>query len=75
MGLTGSVHAEVHAIARANRKRLMGSTITVAGIRATTGTLVFARPCAKLCLPRIRVVGISHMVYRNKSGHWVREVV
>ena len=66
-------HAEVHAISRANRKRLEGSTITVAGVRGSSGALVFARPCDPGCMDRIRAVGIRCAVYRNKSDVWITE--
>src|SRR5689334_8953855 len=37
--------AEQHAIARANRRRLTGATIYVAGVRRRNGRFVTSKPC------------------------------
>jgi tRNA(Arg) A34 adenosine deaminase TadA len=63
-------HAEEHAIRRANRKRLQGSTITVAGMRRN-GHFVYSKPCAEICLPLCKKHGIEVIEFVDKSGTWV----
>lgn len=40
-----SIHAERHAVNRANPKRVEGSTLYVAGSRRETGRVLIAKPC------------------------------
>lgn len=63
------MHAEQHAIERANRKRLAGSKITVAGIRSINQKLVYSRPCIK-CLAKIFSSGIRYIEFLKKDGEW-----
>jgi len=47
-GPTGyGIHAEAHAIQRANKKRLLGATIYVASARRRNGKIIKSRPCAE----------------------------
>ena len=64
-------HAEIHAIRRANPKRLNGAIIIVAGVRGYTGRILLAKPCA-MCLQSIRNAGIKRAVYSdpNVSRRW-----
>jgi len=62
-------HAEDHAIGRANRKRLSGATITVAGRRVKTGKFVFSCPC-KRCAEIIKSRGIKNVNFITKNGEW-----
>lgn len=65
-------HCEEHAIRRANPRRLIGSTIYVAGRRASSGNLVLARPCNKphkSCWNRCTAWGLN-IKYLDKSGTW-----
>lgn len=62
------LHAEEHAISRANRRRLKGARITVAGFRRTSK--VKSRPCLEKCFPRIVKVGITEIDYHAKDGRW-----
>lgn len=70
-------HAERHAIARANPRRLEGSVLTVAGERTKSGNVVCSRPCQKSgrpsCLEAAKSAGISVVQYRLKTGEWVEE--
>ena len=67
-GLTGlGEHAEVHAIKRANKHRLYGATIYVAGVYER-GTLVKAKPCPA-CQALIDKYHLETL-YRAKSGKW-----
>lgn len=61
------VHAEIHAISRANKVRLGGGIIFVAGVRKN-GALVPARPCSA-CQ---KVIAKYRMIYnyRAKDGGW-----
>jgi tRNA(Arg) A34 adenosine deaminase TadA len=68
-----SMHAEAHALTRANRARLPGSTIWIAGIRKGTGRVILARPCAT-CAQRILVNGLARVVYSTPTG-WREEWV
>jgi tRNA(Arg) A34 adenosine deaminase TadA len=65
-GGTG-VHAEVHAISRANPKRLKGATIYIAGIRTRNNKVVESKPCPA-CMHWIRFVGISRVIYLDKDS-------
>ena len=64
-------HAECHCISRANRDRVKGSVITVAGRRLKSKNLVFSLPCA-LCMERIIRVGIKRIEFHDKVGIWRR---
>lgn len=63
--------AEAHAIGRANRKRLRGSTIYVAGKRARNGKFVPSRPCVN-CQKLINKWQLN-VVWRNNNGQWIKE--
>ena len=68
-------HAEQHAFLRANRKRLRGATLTVAGQRrkqcgVSSGPMVYAKPCQEICLPLAKKHGIDKIQFRNKLGEW-----
>lgn len=60
------MHAEVHALDRANPKRLKGSTIYVAGRRASSGNMVESKPCPN-CMDWIKTVKIRRIVYLDKT--------
>lgn len=59
--------AETHAIIRANKKRLRGATIFIAGQWAK-GKIVASRPCQK-CQKLINVYGLN-VIFRDKDGEW-----
>ena len=61
--------AERHAILRANRKRLPGATIFVAGIRFRNRKYVFSKPCDK-CETVMGACGIKKAEYITPSGDW-----
>jgi cytidine deaminase len=60
--------AERHAVARANKRRLLGATIYVAGIRRRNGKLVPSKPC-ELCQAVIDKHRL-HVVWRGNDGEW-----
>ena|SRR3990167_6641487 len=62
-------HAEAAAIRRANRKRLLGSTIYVAATRLRNGKNVIARPCT-VCSGLLLCCGITRIVWRDAEGIW-----
>lgn len=64
----GYEHAEIHAIRRANPKRLPGSIMYVAGRRAKSGNPVFSRPCGH-CHALIASYGIN-VTFRDKQNLW-----
>lgn len=73
---SGSVHCEIHAINRANPRRLVGSTLFVVGLTNANRTIV-ARPCdldrsarsiVPPCIPVIRKRGIARVVYSTLAG-------
>lgn len=61
--------AERHAIQRANRKRLSGATIYVAGMRHRNGKLVPAKPC-ETCEKVIKKWNLQ-VVWRDNEGNWI----
>src|SRR5258706_10752102 len=61
--------AECHALGRANRKRLSGSIVYVAGFRTRTGKPVTSRPCPN-CLRMLCWAGILSARYLTKEGEW-----
>lgn len=61
------LHAEAHAIQRANHARLWYGTVYVAG-QYSRGTNVNSKPCVD-CQPLIDKYRMDVM-YRDKSGKW-----
>ncbi|MEK7212749.1 MAG: hypothetical protein WAP51_01285 [Candidatus Sungiibacteriota bacterium] len=62
-----TVHAEEHAIKRANPRRLSGSTLTVYGEK-NTGKLLFARPCKERCEVMAKKHGVAKIEYHASDG-------
>lgn len=62
--------AEIHAISRANRDRLAGSSIAIAG-RRKAHNVVVSFPCAN-CMARLIKVGITTVFIESKDGQWQR---
>ncbi len=62
-------HAEAHAISRANRRRLRGATLTVAGRYSKNNNHLLSRPCPK-CLALAMKYGIKTIEYLTKDGSW-----
>lgn len=69
-GAGHGMHAEQHAISRANPGRLRTSTIYVAGKRKRNGKIVNAEPCIN-CTGRIYTAGIYRVSWRNENGKWI----
>jgi len=72
-------HAEEHALSRANPKRIVGSTITVAGKRKSSGNFVYARPCSlhkhnKDCYSLLKKKGILTVEFFAKN-RWIKEIL
>ena len=63
-------HAEVHAIKRANPKRVSGSTLYLAGRRAKSGNWVYAFPCSSKCYKFVLRWGVTRLVSLGKDGVW-----
>ncbi len=63
--------AEAHAISRANRKRLEGALIYVAGTRRRNGKFVPSKPCNQ-CQKLINKFHLRVM-WRTVEGDWVYE--
>jgi deoxycytidylate deaminase len=61
------IHAEIHALSRANRKRLPGATIYVAAQRARNQKIVTAKPCPECAVAIPRNTFIR---YRDENGDW-----
>lgn len=62
------MHAEPHAITRANKRRLKGATIYVAARRKRNNKTVSAKPCDP-CALWVRKWGLA-VEYRNGDGVW-----
>jgi deoxycytidylate deaminase len=60
--------AEAAAIRRANKERLLGSVIFVAGRRNRNGKIVGSKPCDS-CKKKIVKNGLIAM-YRDSDGEW-----
>jgi deoxycytidylate deaminase len=70
IGPTGyGTHAEIHALERANRKRLHGASIAIAGRRR--GRVVPSWPCSD-CWDRLNKARIRRIYTQNRSGVWVK---
>jgi pyrimidine deaminase RibD-like protein len=76
------MHAEEHAVSRANKCRLTGAKLTVAGKYRKSGGIVLARPCEQKkakrgsvrnvpCMDLLKKFGIGTVEFRDKSGQWV----
>ena len=67
-----TIHAEEHAISRANPKRLRTGkvTLSLAGQWNKNNNLVYARPCTDRCMPAAQKHGVDTIEYRNKDGSW-----
>ena len=63
------LHAESHAIMRANKKRLHGATIYVASLRSRNGKMVTSKPCAN-CQQLIDKWNLR-VVWRENTGEWI----
>ncbi len=59
--------AETHALLRANRKRLAGSKIYVAGYHKKTKNPCPAKPCQN-CTRLITAAGIKQVYWHGKEG-------
>jgi tRNA(Arg) A34 adenosine deaminase TadA len=62
-------HAEVHAMRRASKRRLVGATLVVAGRYRKSRGPVEAKPCC-LCLGMAIDKGLGRVVYRGRDGVW-----
>ncbi len=63
--------AEKHAIARANKRRLTGATIYIAGIRRRNGKVVLSKPCDS-CQKLIDKWQLK-AVWRDVYGEWKKD--
>lgn len=69
MGFDGyGIHAEAHAIMRANKRRLRGATIFVASMRKRNAKVVPSKPCPD-CQRLIDKWGLR-VVWRDSDGVW-----
>ncbi|TSC62318.1 MAG: hypothetical protein G01um101448_286 [Parcubacteria group bacterium Gr01-1014_48] len=72
------IHAEKHALMRANRKRLKGAKLTIAGMRKKSKNKVLSRPCDDeewSCLALACKAGIGIIEYHTKNGEWTKIVL
>jgi deoxycytidylate deaminase len=65
------MHAEAHAILRANKRRLAGATIYVATRRARNAKVLTSKPCPE-CDKLIRRWNLR-VVWRDNNGNWIKE--
>lgn len=65
------MHAEAHAISRANKKRLKGALLFVASMRRRNGKIVTSKPCAE-CQKLIDKWGLQ-VAWRDSNGDWINE--
>jgi cytidine deaminase len=62
------LHAEAHAILRANRKRLRNATIYIASMRRRNGKFVPSKPCED-CQKLIDKHNLR-VIWRDNDGEW-----
>ncbi len=62
--------AERKAIKQANRKRLKGAILTIAGRRKRNGRFVFCQPCLH-CFNTAKRAGIKIVEHTTKDGNWI----
>jgi len=62
-------HAERYALMRANRRRLLDSTVYVAARRRKSGNTVTAKPCEEC---QLLLKHVSKVMYRDKENTWQR---
>lgn len=60
------VHAEEHAIRRANRRRLSGSTMTLYG-KKRSGKVLLAKPCERRCRKIVEKFRIGRIEFSDPS--------
>lgn len=65
------MHAEAHAVRRANKERLRGATIYVASTRRRNCKVVTSKPCED-CQRLIDKLGLR-VAWRDCNGEWVYE--
>lgn len=72
-----SIHAEMHAIARAKaqRKMLAGSNIYIATINAKSGNVVNSCPCINCAIALLREGLWARYTQKHKNGGWSTEVL
>ena len=63
-------HAEMAAVRRANKRRLVGSAIYIAAKR---GGIITAKPCSN-CQRALRGYGLRWMVWRDREGWHTEEI-
>lgn len=67
------MHAEHHALIRANRKRLKRSTLYVTSARTrrkgSWPNPILSKPCAE-CESMIRAYGVRHVIYSDNKMNW-----
>lgn len=63
-------HAEEAAFRRANRRRLRGAVLTVAGDYKRNSNPVHALPCMDRCQKIAFKYGISKIEFRDRNGQW-----
>lgn len=68
-----TVHAEEHAVGRANPRRLPGATVTVYGEKHS-GKVLFARPCRERCEKILKRRGINRIEYHAPDGWHVEDL-
>lgn len=62
-----SMHAELHAVLRADRKTLVGSTCFVANVSGKSGAIASAKPC-DACAAVLKEAGVVRIVYTTAQG-------
>lgn len=63
------LHAEAHAICRANHQRLLNSTLYVASVRARNNLSVTSKPCIG-CQILMQNLHIHRALWREKDNTW-----
>lgn len=62
-----SLHAEMHALARARHLDLHGAVVYIAALSRKSGNATLAKPCLN-CAIALRAAGIEHFVCTSSNG-------
>lgn len=64
-----SIHAEMHALMRANPEECVGADAFVATVRCKSGRIGLGKPCA-FCLTLLDEAGIRRIFYTVEGDRW-----
>lgn len=73
VGTGFGIHAEAHAISRANKKRLRGALLFIASVRQRNGKIVTSKPCVEC--QRLIDKHKLRVMWRECNEDWIYEPI